>query len=141
MLSHEQMFQAAMANPEAALRAIDKMESEASLLGFIKNGWNALEPSQPFVSGWAVEATCEHLEAVTNKEIRRLLINVPPGCTKSMTTSVYWPAWEWGPKNMPSHRFILAAHEQSLAVRDNVRSRTARHCLLIRSSAIKTRTQ
>ncbi len=118
-----QLLNEAMANPEAALAAIDKMESEESLLGFIKNGWIALEPSQPFVTGWAIEAVCEHLEAVTRGEIKRLLINVPPGFTKSMSTSVFWPAWEWGPKNKPSHRFILAAHEQTLAVRDNVRSR------------------
>ena len=89
----------------------------------MRNGWHALEPGTPFVPGWAVEATCDHLQAVTEGEIRRLLINVPPGCTKSMTTSVFWPAWEWGPRNRADYRYILAAHEQNLSIRDNVRSR------------------
>jgi predicted phage terminase large subunit-like protein len=99
------------------------MESERKLIDFMKNHWSALEPGQPFTPGWAIEATCEHLQAVTECQIKRLLINVPPGCTKSMSTSVFWPAWEWGPRQLPHHRFILAAHEQNLAIRDNVRSR------------------
>jgi predicted phage terminase large subunit-like protein len=113
----------ALSDPKAALEEIKAIESERKLIDFIRHGWEALEPGQPFVYGWAVEATCEHLQAVTDGEIRRLVINVPPGCTKSMTTSVFWPAWEWGPRNMPSNRYILAAHEQNLAIRDNVRSR------------------
>jgi len=117
------LLQSAMSNPARALEAIKKVQSERNLIDFIRNGWEALEPGQPFVTGWAVEATCEHLQAVTEGEIKRLLINVPPGCTKSMTTSVYWPSWEWGPKNMPHNRYILAAHEQNLAIRDSVRAR------------------
>lgn len=119
----DKVLQAALANPEAALAEIDKVESERKLLDFIKNGWHQLEPGSPFVPGWAVEATCDHLQAVTEGQIKRLLINVPPGCTKSMTTSVFWPAWEWGPRNLPSYRYILAAHEKDLATRDNVRCR------------------
>ncbi len=116
-------LQAALANPKAALEVIKKIESERKLIDFIRNGWEALEPGQPFVTGWAIEAICDHLQAVTEGEIKRLLINVPPGCTKSMSTSVFWPSWEWGPRNMPHNRYILAAHEQNLAIRDNVRSR------------------
>lgn len=122
MLESKQLHRA-MANPNEALDAINKLESERNLIDFIKNGWHALEPGQPFVTGWAVEAICEHLQAVTEGEIKRLLINVPPGCTKSMTTSVYWPSWEWGPRNKPHYRYILAAHEQNLAIRDSVRAR------------------
>jgi predicted phage terminase large subunit-like protein len=123
MLPKNDLLSQALANPDEAMAAIQKVQSERNLLAFIKNGWEALEPGQPFVSGWAVEATCEHLQAVTDGQIRRLLINVPPGCTKSMTTSVFWPAWEWGPRAMNHNRYILAAHEQTLAIRDNVRSR------------------
>ncbi len=116
-------LQAALANPEKALAEIDKVESERKLIDYIKNGWHCLEPGTPFVPGWAVEATCDHLQAVTEGEIKRLLINVPPGFTKSLATSVFWPSWEWGPRNMPSYRYILAAHEKDLATRDNVRCR------------------
>jgi predicted phage terminase large subunit-like protein len=123
MTVNEELLQYALRNPQDALDQINKHECEANLIDFIKQGWETLEPGQKFVPGWGVQATCEHLQAVTDGEIRRLLINVPPGCTKSMTTSVFWPAWEWGPRNMPHNRYILAAHEQNLSIRDNVRSR------------------
>lgn len=114
----------AMANPRMALDALDKYESEQKLINFMELGWHALEPGVEFVANWGVQAICDHLEAVTSGEIRRLLINVPPGCTKSMTTNVFWPAWEWGPKVLPHYRYISFAHERDLATRDNVRCRS-----------------
>lgn len=122
-MSQEQLNQA-MTNPRLALDALDKYESEQSLLNFMSIAWHALEPGVKFVPNWGVHAVCDHLEAVTSGQIRRLLINVPPGCTKSMTTNVFWPAWEWGPMNLPHYRYISFAHEQGLATRDNVRCRS-----------------
>lgn len=119
----QQQLNRALTNPNLALDALDKYESEASLLNFMKLGWQALEPGVKFVPSWGVEAICDHLEAVTRGEVRKLLINVPPGCTKSMTTNVFWPAWEWGPKGLPHYRYISFAHERDLAIRDNVRCR------------------
>jgi len=40
-----------------------------------------------------------------------------------MTTSVFWPAWEWGPRALRHHRFINASYEKGLATRDLVRCR------------------
>jgi len=111
------------ANPDIGLRFLDKYDSEASLLDFMTLGWHALEPSMTFVAGWAVEAVCEHLEAVSRGEIQHLLINIPPGCTKSMATSVFWPMHEWGPRNMPHLRYITCAHDQTLPIRDQMRAR------------------
>jgi len=85
--------------------------------------WHVLEPSQPYVHGWHIDALTEHLEAVTSGDITRLLINIPPGTMKSMLVSVLWPAWEWGPKDMPSMRYVGASHEQSLSIRDNLKMR------------------
>ncbi len=113
-----------IANSSKYLDALDKYESEKSLINFMKLAWSQLEPGIEFVPNWGVSAICDHLEAVTSGEIRRLLINVPPGCTKSMTTNVFWPAWEWGPKGLPHYRYINVSHEKSLAMRDNVRCRS-----------------
>ena len=68
-------------------------------------------------------ASSEHLEAVTDGRITRLLMNVPPGSMKSLLTGVIWPAWEWGPRNMPEMRFVGTAHEEQLAIRDSRRCR------------------
>lgn len=85
--------------------------------------WSTLEPGQRYVHGWHLEAVCEHLEAVTNDEISRLLINIPPGTMKSMLVNVFWPAWEWGPQGLPQYRIIGASHEEGLATRDNMKMR------------------
>ena len=114
----------AVSKPNYYLNALEKFESEQSLINFMRMGWAALEPGVEFVPNWGVHAVCDHLEAVTRGDVRRLLINVPPGCTKSMTTNVFWPAYEWGPMGFPHHRFISFAHEVNLATRDNVRCRS-----------------
>lgn len=119
----EEQIATMMANRDESLLELDKYECSQSLLRFMQLGWASLEPGVKFVASWGVEAICDHLEAVTRGDITRLLINVPPGCTKSMTTSVFWPAWEWGPKELPHYRYINFAHEQNLAIRDNVRGR------------------
>jgi len=94
-----------------------------SLIDFIKAAWPVLEPGQPYVHGWHMDAIADHLAAVSSGQIKRLLINVPPGTMKSMATGVFWPAWEWGPLGKPSMRFIGASHEEGLATRDAVRMR------------------
>lgn len=103
--------------------AEDREACATSLCEFIRRGWKELEPDQPYVHGWHMDAICEHLEAITRGQITRLLINVPPGTMKSMATAVFWPAWEWGPCDRPSMRFIGASHEEGLATRDSVKMR------------------
>lgn len=97
---------------------------EASLLDFADYVWPVVEPAIPFIKGWVIEAIAEHLEAVEAGEIRRLLINVPPGFTKSLLTDVFFPAWLWGPRNKPHLRFLCAAYSEHLTVRDNMRCRS-----------------
>ena len=70
-----------------------------------------------------MEAICEHLEAVSSGQITRLLINVPPGTSKSTLVGVFWPMWEWGPKAQPHMRYVGVSHEQSLGIRDNLKCR------------------
>lgn len=111
-------------DPSSILEDLDKYESEQSLRNFIKLAWPILEPGRVFTPGWHIDAICDHLEAVSNGSITRLLINVPPGCMKSLTTNVFWPAWEWGPLDRPSSRYVGASYSQDLTIRDNRRCRT-----------------
>ena len=123
MINEAAIFNAVKHNPRRFLDELDRLEAQDSLLNFMRLGWAALEPGVEFVPNYAVEAICDHLQAVTRGEIRRLLINVPPGFSKSMSTNVFWPAWEWGPKALAHYRYISFAHEQNLATRDLVRCR------------------
>lgn len=78
----------------------------------------------PFVDNWHVRAICDHLENMTrNKVTPDLLINIPPGCMKSILCNVVWPTWVWGPYNWPGARWLYASYEQGLATRDSVKCR------------------
>lgn len=101
----------------AELPAIERVLCR-SLAEFVPLAWPNFDPAT-YVHNWHMDAMCEHLEAVANGEIRRLLINVPPGTSKSTLCNVIFPAWLWGPKGWPHKRIISAAHEQGLAVRDS----------------------
>jgi predicted phage terminase large subunit-like protein len=102
---------------------IEREACSLSLVTFIRRAWSVLEPGQPYVHGWHIDAMAKHLEAVTAGQITRLLINIPPGTMKSLMTGVLWPAWEWGPRGLAHLRFIGASHEATLATRDNLRMR------------------
>ncbi len=105
------------------LLAVEKELCARSLSEFARRAWKVLEPAAELKWGWALDAICLHLEAVTEGRITRLLMNVPPGSMKSLLTGVIWPAWEWGPKGMPEKRYVGTAHEETLAIRDSRKCR------------------
>jgi predicted phage terminase large subunit-like protein len=113
----------ALKNPNRALAALNYDLACESLIDFAEVFWPVIEPGRPFVRGWAVEAVCDHLEAVSKGHIKKLLMNVPPGLMKSLSTNVLWPAYEWGPLNRPDLRYIGASYSQDLTIRDNRRCR------------------
>lgn len=95
----------------------------SSLAGFCKEAWHILEPETKLVWGWALDAMCAHLEAVTRGEITRLLINVPPGMMKSLLVNVFWPAWEWGPCAKPWVRTLASSYSPENVSRDNEKNK------------------
>jgi hypothetical protein len=100
-----------------------KERAEASLHEFVRQAWPIVEPDCPFIDGWHIRAICEHLEAVTDGRIKRLLINIPPGCSKSLLTCVFWVPWTWGPRNWPQSRWLFASYGQELSTRDSRKCR------------------
>jgi predicted phage terminase large subunit-like protein len=101
----------------------DALEAERilcrmSFAYFVRRAWRQIIPD-PIIWNWHLDAVCDHLEAVASGDINRLLINVPPGSSKSTLAGIMFPAWLWGPCGRPQARYIGAAHEQGLAVRDN----------------------
>lgn len=85
---------------------------DGGLREFARLAWPAIE-SAPLKWNWHIDAICEHLQAVTNGQIRELLILVPPGTMKSTTASIMWPAWEWTKR--PGTKWINCSYSQSLS--------------------------
>src|SRR5258708_39445303 len=48
-----------------------------SLAGFVREAWHVLEPNTTYVHNWHIDAICQHLEAVTEGRITRLLNHGP----------------------------------------------------------------
>lgn len=94
---------------------------ERDLHAFVRAAWPIVEPGKALRDGWHLAAICEHLQAVTAGEIPRLLINIPPRMTKSLATTVFWPAWEWALD--PSLKYLFTSYNHALSIRDNVRAR------------------
>jgi hypothetical protein len=76
---------------------------EASLIDFVEAAWASIDASE-FKSCRAIDALCEHLQAVTDGQIKKILVNFPPRCAKTLVTSVCWPAWTWSRRARSSRR-------------------------------------
>src|SRR5690242_2490205 len=100
---------------------IDTELAERQLRVFVEQAWHVVEPATRFVPGWHLDALCEHLQAVTLGQIRRLLICMPPRHMKSLMVCVFWLGWEW--TRHPERRWLFASYAASLATRDSVKCR------------------
>ena len=63
-----------------------------SLKVFTKRSWQAIEPGKEFYDNWHLDAVSEHLQAVVEGDIKRLIINIPPRHMKSISVAVARPA-------------------------------------------------
>ena len=64
-------------HPDEAVMEILRANYEENLGDFLQGAWKYIDPNT-FIPGWHLDAIGEHLAAVANGEIRRLVINVPP---------------------------------------------------------------
>jgi len=107
-------------------RELDRREEikrlEGSLIEFFRAAWPEFDPA-PYVHGWHLEAIAEHLEAVSYGQIRKLLVNIAPRHSKTLLTSVAWPAWLWAkepdpkfPLIGPQAKFLCLSYGDHLAL-------------------------
>jgi predicted phage terminase large subunit-like protein len=94
-----------------------------SLAEFVRQAWPILEPGTPLLWNWHIDIICDALErqARGDREYRKLLICIPPGCMKSLLVSVFAPAWRW--LFNPEHRSLFLANDDDLVVRDSRKTR------------------
>lgn len=110
-------------DPSKARDHIHKLQAERSMRKFVEYVWPVMEPKVDYVESYSTAAICEHLEAVSRGEMRKLIINIPPGLMKSFLVNIAWGAYEWGPLNMPQERYICCTYAEGLTTRMALRSR------------------
>ena len=82
-------------SPAYSLKDYQTEKARRSLAEFVKQAWHVFEPGTPLKWSWVLDAICEHVQALLEdrlvrdgRVIRNLVINVPPGTSKSTITSV-----------------------------------------------------
>ncbi len=88
------------------------------LASFVQRTFMAVDPGAVFLPNWHIDLLAEYLEACTRREIKRLIINMPPRYLKSIAVSVAWPAWVIG--HDPSAKFLCASYSDKLSLKHSV---------------------
>lgn len=96
---------------EAAKRA-----AKSSLAEFARLLWGVVNPGVEMKWNWHLDCICDHLEAISNGQIKRLLINLPPGSCKSTLVNQMWPTWEW--LKQPTKRWAFLTNVKDNAFKE-----------------------
>lgn len=90
-----------------------------SFADFVKQFWTTLI-TEPLVWNWHMEFLCKELQASAERVFAGekcpydLIVNIPPGTSKSTIASVMFRAWVW--TRMPHAQFIATSHNGDLAL-------------------------
>ena len=110
--------------PEELVKAknyLSVLEATCSLYSFLKQAWPIIEGKTPFIDGWHIQAISEHLEACYKRQIKNLLINIPPRTGKTGLISIAFPAWAW--IHNPEEKFMYASYASSLTIEHSLKCR------------------
>lgn len=111
----KEIVRRAIDNPTVAMKAIVK----GSLFHFMRYFWECYSDEE-FVPNWHIKELCKELEVVgrrvgdRKKKLYDLIINIPPGTTKTATVSIFFPVWCW--VNWYWMKFITTSHSDTLAL-------------------------
>lgn len=100
---------------------------EGSLIDFVEGAWSSIDPSE-YKRCWAIDALAEHLQAVAEGQIPRLLVNFPPRCAKTNVASICYPAWTWARRKKTflsgsQVRFLSGSYNDDLALQNAMKHR------------------
>lgn len=92
---------------------------------FLVEFWDVLI-DEPMVPNWHIEYLCDQLQETAHRVHRGddkedLVINVPPGSSKSTICSQAFPAWVW--TWFPAARFLCASYAHPIALKDSLKTR------------------
>lgn len=80
---------------------------------FAIRSFKTLNPGMEFLDNWHIDLIVRHLNAISEGDIKRLIINIPPRALKSTLVSVIWPAWILAMD--PTKRIIVASYSMALS--------------------------
>jgi len=102
-----------------ALCIVTDMEQDLSL--FFREAWKFFNPGRELTWSWHYDLLCEHLMLVKKRQLRRLILNVPPRTAKSTIATMSFPCWVWTTE--PKHEFLCGSHSMGLSTDHSVARR------------------
>lgn len=111
----------ALEDPIALLK-----QTGMGLFDFIKIFWSEVSEDE-FQPNWHIPYLCEQLEEIAEGVGRNepkkhnMIINIPPGTTKTITISIMFPIWCW--TKWPWMKFICSSYSGALALESAEKSR------------------
>lgn len=103
-------------HPEFRQRYRDYNDSPAkileSLAGFVRRAWPYIRDPNPYAGNWHIDVLSQEYEDIFYGRNDRLIVNQPPGTSKSFLLNVFFPAWVWGKD--PTRRFGHFSYSDSL---------------------------
>jgi len=97
-----------------------------SFYRFVKSFWGVIIQEEP-VWNWHIEYMCKELQDLAYYIVNRLpkpydiIINIPPGTSKSTIVSVMFPAWIW--TKAPWVKIITSSYSSDLSIELSLKSK------------------
>lgn len=124
-MDRETLIKKALAKQELDRRRLAE-KCRQSFFKFIQEFWGVIIQEE-FKANWHISYLCEELERVADWIVNRkpkeydLIINIPPGTTKSTIVTVMFHPWVWTID--PSIRFISNSYSETLSLEHAIKSR------------------
>lgn len=93
---------------------------------FVKTFWDVIIKEDP-IYNWHIPYLCKELQDLSISIVNRapkpydLIINIPPGTTKSTIVTIMWPVWLW--TQDPSLRIITNSYSGGLSIEHATKSK------------------
>lgn len=106
--------------------SVESAICQKSFYEFVKRFWDVVIKAEP-VWNWHIPYICQEMQTMAERVFRNeprlydLIINVPPGSTKTTICSIMFPAWVW--TRMSSARIIGASYAHAVAMDNSRKSR------------------
>ena len=108
------------------LLELKKRETLRSFYAFLVYFWDVIIPDE-YIDNWHIEYICDELQILSDCIINRkpkpydLIINVPPGSSKSTIATVMWPVWLW--VHDPGIVILSSSYSSGLSTDHAIKSR------------------
>jgi predicted phage terminase large subunit-like protein len=115
-----------MRTPKINIHEVEAELCRREFYYFVQAFWDVIIPDD-YTDNWHIPYVCEQLQAMGSRVILRkekahdLIINIPPGTSKSTLCTIMFPVWIW--INDPTLKIITGSYSDTLATAHSVKSR------------------